>query len=126
MDKLTGDHASDDAMDNPDKACCQPQNCEQFQRRLYVLLDGECDPEESERLEKHLNKCPECAAEIGSVEAIRALLRRCCQQTAPEKLRQRITSRIHTRVERRIETRIQSGGVEQRTTEYRVSYHREV
>lgn len=73
---------------------CDRQYCEEVRRRLYLLLDGECDPEESRLLEEHIARCPECVEEFGSEQALRRLLRRCCQQTAPVELRHRITTQI--------------------------------
>ncbi len=73
-------------------------NCEIFREQLYFLLDGQCSPQLSCDLKEHLQQCPECAAEFGSAELIRTMLRRCCQQSAPETLHSTIHTRITTRV----------------------------
>lgn len=73
---------------------CDSEFCAEVHRRLYEFLDGECDPAEREFLDKHIHECPQCLEEFGSEQAVRQLLRRCCQQSAPAELRQRITRRI--------------------------------
>ena len=42
----------------------------------------------------HIATCPECTECVGSEEALRRLLRRCCRQEAPVELRRRISARI--------------------------------
>lgn len=73
---------------------CESSFCQDVHSRLYAFLDGECDQAERKYLEDHIHQCPECLEEFGSEQAIRRLLRRCCQQPAPEELRQRIATRI--------------------------------
>ncbi len=72
----------------------ESEECQDVHRRLHAFLDGECDPAEKQFLDEHIHECPECLDEFGSEQAIRELLRRCCQQSAPEELRRRITTRI--------------------------------
>lgn len=69
-------------------------HCADVRRRLWLLLDGECDPADAEALRRHIAGCPGCTDCVGGEEAIRRLLQRCCRQTAPVELRQRITTRI--------------------------------
>ncbi|WP_053411610.1 mycothiol system anti-sigma-R factor [Corynebacterium lactis] len=95
MSKDTGDekgHAH--APDHSATGGCDSEFCKDVHRRLHAFLDGECDPDERRFLDEHIHECPQCLEEFGSEQAIRQLLRRCCQQSAPAELRRRITTRI--------------------------------
>ncbi len=74
--------------------CGRCGHCDEVRRRLWSLLDGECDVEEARALRMHIATCPECTECVGSEEALRRLLRRCCRQEAPVELRRRISARI--------------------------------
>lgn len=59
----------------------------------YVL--GVLDPDDRRTFDRHLNECPECAAEVRSlVGAVDALARSVPQRTPPADLRQRVMSAV--------------------------------
>ena len=81
-------------MSDSENRCGNPGYCADVRRRLHALLDGECDPDETRDLEKHIRECARCSEDLGCERALRALLRRCCCEPAPTELRRRITTRI--------------------------------
>lgn len=81
-------------MSDSENRCGNPGHCAEVRRRLHALLDGECDPVESRKLERHVRECPACFEDLGCERALRDLLRRCCCEPAPTELRRRITTRI--------------------------------
>lgn len=59
---------------------------------LSSALDGELDARTMELLARHLEDCPECAAELEQLRRVRSLVRRTCgAPAAPASLRERIT-----------------------------------
>lgn len=77
-------------------------NCSEVHQGLYELVDQALSAEDCERLQKHIENCPQCRAMLMAEEEFRAVLRQCCYGKAPETLRQRIEISISTvRIERR-------------------------
>ena len=50
----------------------QEMNCEQIRPNLVAYLDGETTPQGRAEIETHLQTCPQCAAELDRLRALRA------------------------------------------------------
>jgi anti-sigma factor (TIGR02949 family) len=69
--------------------------CAQVIAEVWTLLDGECTPENKERLRQHLEACPGCFKHYGLEERIKALVAaKCSGERAPEGLRERLRLEI--------------------------------
>lgn len=68
--------------------------CTEVLARLFALLDSELDAAEAARLEHHVASCPDCSSAAEAESHLRAVLRRCCQEHAPETLRTRVITQI--------------------------------
>jgi mycothiol system anti-sigma-R factor len=74
---------------------------------IYEYVDGEVTPEALAAVREHLLSCPPCLEQYDVQVALKALVRRCCQDRAPEELRVRILARItETRTTGLAQTRI--------------------
>jgi anti-sigma factor (TIGR02949 family) len=65
-------------------------NCEQALGKLFEFLDAELPEEDADRVRAHLEYCEPCLAEYDVEEHVRALVRRCCTESAPVELHVRI------------------------------------
>ncbi len=92
----------------------RPRAAEDEAAGLYALeeaLDGELSPELAERLQRHLETCPECAEEVERVRRMKALVRRCCAaDAAPPALRERIAIEYRRVTVTTYRTRTREGG----------------
>ena len=70
-------HAEDDA-------------CAAAVERLWSYVDHELDVREAEELREHLADCTPCLQEYGIDVVLKTVVRRGCQEAAPETLRVRI------------------------------------
>ncbi|MGJ9402462.1 mycothiol system anti-sigma-R factor [Arthrobacter sp. KK5.5] len=70
--------------------------------RLYEYLDGALSLEDLNEVKDHLEHCKECAHEYDLECIIRSVVRRSCQEVAPQTLKSRIMGRIS-------EIRVESG-----------------
>lgn len=70
-------HAEDDA-------------CAAAVERLWSYVDHELDPTEADELREHLEECSPCLEEYGIDVVLKTVVRRGCQESAPETLRVRI------------------------------------
>ena len=68
--------------------------CAAFLDRIYEYVDGELTEGDLHRIREHLDECPPCLREYDLEAALKALVRRSCQDRAPEELRVRILARI--------------------------------
>jgi mycothiol system anti-sigma-R factor len=69
--------------------------CAELIAEVWTLLDGECTPENREKLRKHLEECPPCFQLYGLEEQFKALIgTKCRGEKAPEGLRQRLRLEI--------------------------------
>lgn len=75
--------------------------CPEFFDEMHQLLDDQLSESACERLRIHAAGCPACQQLLEAESEFRSLLRRCCCESAPVELRQRISYRI--RVEHRLE-----------------------
>ncbi|MEE1622191.1 mycothiol system anti-sigma-R factor [Zafaria sp. Z1313] len=62
--------------------------------RLYEYLDGALSLKDLNEVKDHLEHCDECAKEYDLECIIRSVVRRSCQEAAPEALKGRIMARI--------------------------------
>lgn len=70
-------------------------SCAEVLEQVYVYLDGEIDPAESDRIREHLDECGPCLRQYGLDQAVKALVARTCGcDTAPQELRTRVLARI--------------------------------
>lgn len=78
-------------------------DCEQLREVLSLFIDNELDEDVAHSLRLHADLCPACADAVDVQRHLRALLRRCCEQSAPEEVRARVITRIRqtsVRIER--------------------------
>jgi mycothiol system anti-sigma-R factor len=69
--------------------------CAELIAEVWTLLDGECKPENREKLRKHLEECPPCFRLYGLEEQFKALIATKCRgEKAPEGLRERLRLEI--------------------------------
>lgn len=78
-------------------------DCAQALARVYEYLDGELSPADLERIREHIDDCGPCLQQYDLDIALKALVRRSCQESAPADLRERIMVKI-------TEIRIDIGG----------------
>jgi mycothiol system anti-sigma-R factor len=69
-------------------------DCAQALARVYEYLDGEMGPTDLERIREHLDDCSPCLRQYDLDIALKALVRRSCQESAPPDLRERIMVKI--------------------------------
>ncbi len=69
--------------------------CAELIDEVWTLLDGECTPENQQKLRKHLAECPPCLRIFGIEEQFKALIAtKCSGEKAPEGLRERLRLEI--------------------------------
>ncbi len=78
-------------------------DCAQALARVYEYLDGELGPDDLARIRVHIDDCEPCLKQYDLDIALKALIRRSCQESAPADLRDRIMIKI-------TEVRIELGG----------------
>lgn len=80
-------------LDQPGRA--GSRTCSDVVDHIYEYIDGEADDVGLVAVREHLLSCPPCLEQYEVQVALKALVRRCCQQDrAPEQLRVRILARI--------------------------------
>lgn len=62
--------------------------------RLYEYLDGALSVEDLKDVREHLEHCEDCTQEYDLECIIRSVVKRSCQEVAPDTLKSRIMSRI--------------------------------
>jgi anti-sigma factor (TIGR02949 family) len=62
--------------------------------RIYEYVDGALSREDLDEIKAHLDTCPECAQEHNLECLIRTVVRRSCQEAAPQTLKERILDKI--------------------------------
>jgi mycothiol system anti-sigma-R factor len=62
---------------------------------VWTLLDGECNDDSRERLQRHLDECPACLRHYGVEERVKALIAtKASGEKAPEYLVERVRLQI--------------------------------
>ncbi len=69
-------------------------DCAQALARVYEYLDGEMSPADLDRIREHIDDCGPCLQQYDLDVALKALVRRSCQESAPADLRERIMVKI--------------------------------
>ncbi|MFP7366353.1 mycothiol system anti-sigma-R factor [Corynebacterium callunae] len=69
-------------------------DCPEFFDDMHQLLDEQLSADECARLRSHAEDCPKCMQLLEAEAEFRSLLRKCCCESAPTELRQRISYRI--------------------------------
>lgn len=64
--------------------------CAAAVERLWSYVDHELDVSEADELREHLAECTPCLEEYGIDVVLKTVVRRGCQESAPETLRVRI------------------------------------
>ena len=78
-------------------SCGDPHetDCSEVLAELWLFLDNECDQQRRQLLQRHLDECGPCLAELGLDEHLKALLaRKCGGDHAPDALKQRLRQSI--------------------------------
>ncbi|WP_127783808.1 mycothiol system anti-sigma-R factor [Rhodococcus sp. X156] len=66
---------------------------------VYLYLDGECDEQGRQRVQRHLDDCSPCLHEFGIEEQVKKLLsRKCGGEHAPAGLRERLVVSLKSTV----------------------------
>lgn len=68
--------------------------CSAVVHQIYSYVDGEVTAADLVSVREHLADCPPCLEQYEVQVALKALVRRCCQDRAPESLRVRIVAQI--------------------------------
>lgn len=74
---------------------CGP-GCEQALGRLIAYVDRELEPLDAEQVRRHIEDCRPCLDEMAVETMLKELVKRCCQDKAPEDLRVRIHAQLTT------------------------------
>jgi mycothiol system anti-sigma-R factor len=69
-------------------------NCSDALERLWEYLDAELEAPDSEVIRAHLAECQGCLEEYDVEVVVKNLVRRGCQETAPDALRVRIHEQL--------------------------------
>ena len=81
--------------------------CEETKSLLDLHLDGELPLELTEKLDRHMLRCPQCAGELRSLEQTKRLLR---EAIAPEEsspaFRERAVARLHDQLSSHLRTAV--------------------
>jgi mycothiol system anti-sigma-R factor len=76
--------------------------CSEVLDKVYEYIDGELDKNRVPDIKQHLDECGPCLREYGLEEAVKSIVKRCCNDRAPDELRAKVLSRIEAvRVELR-------------------------
>jgi len=69
-------------------------DCAQAIDQLFEFLDAEIDNERGDLIRVHLASCEQCLAEYDVVDHIKALVKRSCDERAPDELHVRIRTQL--------------------------------
>ena len=69
-------------------------DCSDVVEAVYLYIDGELSEEVIDSIRVHLDECSPCLREYGIEQEVKALIARCCCETAPETLRASVLARI--------------------------------
>lgn len=69
-------------------------DCSSVLEHVYEYIDHEMADDDLATVKQHLEDCTPCLAEYGLEQAVKALVHRCCSETAPEDLRAKVLSKI--------------------------------
>jgi anti-sigma factor (TIGR02949 family) len=81
-------------MTTHDDAPAERVDCEQAIEQLFEFLDSEIDEERCDRIRVHLASCEPCLAEYDAVDHLKALVKRSCEERAPQELKLRIRTQL--------------------------------
>ncbi|GAA3618179.1 MULTISPECIES: mycothiol system anti-sigma-R factor [Kineosporia] len=73
---------------------CNEPDCSKVLDQVYEYLDGELGEADLDQIRQHLDDCSPCLQQYDLDVALKALVRRCCRETAPADLRDRIMIKI--------------------------------
>jgi mycothiol system anti-sigma-R factor len=75
--------------------CGKLGNCADSRiERVYEYLDGALSHDDLVEIKDHLDSCPDCAQEHDLECVIRSVVKRSCEEHAPETLKANILNRI--------------------------------
>lgn len=77
-------------------SCGEPHEtpCDEVLEKVYLYLDQEAEPEDSDHIRIHLDECSPCLRKYGLEQAVKALVARSCAEQAPPDLRDRVMLKI--------------------------------
>jgi mycothiol system anti-sigma-R factor len=93
-------------------SCGEPHetSCEDVLAEVWLFLDNECDREQRQVLQQHLDECGHCLERYGIEEHIKELLhRKCGGEHAPLELRDRLRASIREAVLRQADVTVERG-----------------
>ena len=68
--------------------------CEHVLTHLYEYLDSEMTPDDEQRMRAHVAHCSPCLAELSVEDLVKQLVKRSCNERAPDTLRIRIHEQL--------------------------------
>lgn len=71
-------------------------DCSDVVEAVYLYIDGELSADVIDNIRSHLDECSPCLREYGIEQDVKALIARCCCETAPDALRASIVARLET------------------------------
>jgi mycothiol system anti-sigma-R factor len=77
-------------------SCGKPHatDCREVLDKLYEYLDSEVTADDVHKIREHLDECAPCLREHDLEQVLKTLVRRSCQDRAPDGLRVKIMARI--------------------------------
>lgn len=69
-------------------------DCGDVVEAVYLYLDGELSEDDINNIRVHLDECSPCLREYGVEQEVKALIARCCCETAPDALRASVMQRL--------------------------------
>ena len=69
-------------------------DCSDVVEAVYLYIDGELSGDVIDNIREHLDECSPCLREYGIEQDVKALIARCCSETAPDALRASVLQRI--------------------------------
>ena len=68
--------------------------CQHALTHLYEYLDSEMTPDDEQRMRAHVAHCSPCLAEMSVEDLVKQLVKRSCNERAPDTLRIRIHEQL--------------------------------
>ncbi len=79
-------------------SCGKPHemDCREVLETVYLYLDHECGDPVRDKIREHLEECGPCLREFGIEAEVKALVARCCRDSAPDTLRVRVLAKLRS------------------------------
>ncbi len=73
-------------------------SCKQFMTELNAYLDEETSPEERERLQRHINECPNCWVVVDTTQKTMRVYKGVEAQTVPQDVSDRLMAALQRKM----------------------------